>query len=280
MGASVGDDGAAAREYQRERRKPLRRGTPGEARARVRHSESSGTPTMLSRRERPEVGEVADLLRAGSERVPVGALAVRRRQRLGDGRQQRAQCRPDVLGERGALAYRLPQEPGAVGDVALLVVVDLRVALDEAGQQLLSLEVAGDEIEGGQPERALDDHVVGGDEVDLGAGVRRLGHESLVRLNQRLVEDRRERGRELLARPCDVLADRLRIRDHLVLEARVELHVPRLVHLLRGQERGLLLGAVGAHQPRELRGDALLGHHERGERPEDQERSSPAISPH
>ena len=146
----------------------------------------------------------------------------------------------------------------------------LRVALHEARQQALALEVARDEPERGEAERALDHHVVGGHEVDLGAGVAGVRDEPLVRLDQRLVEDLAERGRELLAGAGDVRADRLRIGDHLVLEARVELHVARLVDLLGGEERGLLLAAVGHHQPGELGGDPLLGDHQRRQRPEHQ----------
>jgi alkanesulfonate monooxygenase SsuD/methylene tetrahydromethanopterin reductase-like flavin-dependent oxidoreductase (luciferase family) len=46
--------------------------------------------------------------------------------------------------------------------------------------------------------------------------------------------------------------------------------VTRLVHLLGGEEGRLLLGAVRAHQSGELRGDALLGHHQGRERPQDE----------
>ena len=64
--------------------------------------------------------------------------------------------------------------------------------------------------------------------------------------------------------------DRGRVGDHLVLEARVELHVARLVDLLGGEEGRLLLGAIGADQAGELGGDPLLGDHQRGQHPEDQ----------
>ena len=63
-----------------------------------------------------------------------------------------------------------------------------------------------------------------------------------------LVEDRPERGRDLLAGALDVRGDQRGLGDDLVLEARVELHVPGLVDLLGGQERDLLLAAVRAHQ--------------------------------
>ena len=60
-----------------------------------------------------------------------------------------------------------------------------------------------------------------------------------------------------------------RIGNHLVLEPRVELHVPCLVHLLRGQEARFLLGSIGAHQSGEFRGDPLVGDHQGCEDPVD-----------
>ena len=65
-----------------------------------------------------------------------GRVAVARQlQRVGDvGSRSRSVCADDV-GLLGVLADGLAQEPDAVADVAGLVVVDLRVALDEPGQQ-------------------------------------------------------------------------------------------------------------------------------------------------
>ena len=65
-------------------------------------------------------------------------------------------------------------------------------------------------------------------------------------------------------------ADRRRVGDHLILKARVELHVAGLVDLLGSEEGRFLLAAVGPDQPRELGRDPLLGDHQRGEHPEDQ----------
>ena len=87
--------------------------------------------------------------------------------------------------------------------------------------------------------------------------------------DERLVEEVPEGVGDLLARATDVCAYRRRLGDHLVLEAGVELHVTRLVDLLGGQERRLLLGRVGADQTGELRRDPLLGDHQRGQREED-----------
>ena len=56
----------------------------------------------------------------------------------------------------------------------------------------------------------------------------------------------------------------------LVLEAGVELHVPRLVDLLGREERRFLLTAEGSHEAGELRCDPLLCDHQRGEDVEDQ----------
>jgi hypothetical protein len=64
-----------------------------------------------------------------------------------------------------------------------------------------------------------------------------------------------------------VRADRGRIRDHLVLEARVELHVPDLVDELRRQEAALLLVVLGEHESAELRRDPLLGDHQGAQHP-------------
>ena len=65
-----------------------------------------------------------------------------------------------------------------------------------------------------------------------------------------VVEDRPEGRRDLLAGALDVGGDERGLRDDLVLEARVELHVPRLVDLLGRQERHLLLAAVRARPGR------------------------------
>ena len=83
--------------------------------------------------------------------------------------------------------------------MALLVVVDVGVAVDEPGQQLVRAEVAGDELERGQPEGRLDHQVVGGDEVDLRTGVRWTRREALVGVDERLIEDDRKRWSELFA---------------------------------------------------------------------------------
>ncbi len=91
----------------------------------------------------------------------------------------------------------------------------------------------------------------------------------VVGLHERHVEDVAEGVGDLLARAAHVVGDGGGIGDHLVLEARVELHVARLVDLLGGEERRLLLGRVGGDQPGELGGDALLGDHQRGEHEED-----------
>ena len=115
------------------------------------------------------------------------------------------------------------------------------------------------------PRVRLEDLVVDRDEADLGRLVGGRGDQLIVRVDQVLVEDHAERVRHLLARALDVGGHRGGLGDHLVLEARVELHVAGLVDLLRGQEGGLLLAPVGGDQAGELRGDPLLGHHQRSE---------------
>ena len=87
-----------------------------------------------------------------------------------------------------------------------------------------------------------------------------------MQLHERLVEELTERVRDLLPGALDVGGDRLRLGDHLVAEARVELHVARLVDLLGREEGRLLLRRVGGHEAGELGRDALLGDHQRGQR--------------
>ena len=83
-----------------------------------------------------------------------------------------------------------------------------------------------------------------------------------MRVHQRFVEDLPEGVGELFARALDVRRDHLRLGDHLIAEARVELHVAGLVDLLGCQEGCLLLRAVGRHQAGELGRDALLRDHQ------------------
>ena len=70
-----------------------------------------------------------------AEQVARPVPVTRRLQRLGDGGQQLPQRLTHRLGDLGPVAHGLAQEPNPVPDVALLVVVDLRVALHEARQQ-------------------------------------------------------------------------------------------------------------------------------------------------
>src|SRR5436190_3591635 len=136
--------------------------------------------------------EAADLVAAGAQRLPVRALALRRRESGRHGGEQLAQGAPHAIGELRIALDRRTQEPDAVADVALLVMVNAAVAVDEAGQQLVLAQVAGDELERGQAERALDDQVVGGDELDLRGFVAWIGRQAVVSGDQGLVEDDRE----------------------------------------------------------------------------------------
>ena len=210
----------------------------------------SGTPITSRRRLSPPMAKSRISSALGAEGVPVGPLAIGRGQRLGHGRQQLAQGRAHRSARAGLCGDGLAQEPDAVADVALLVVVDLRVAVDESRQQALAFQVAGDEVERGEAEGPLEDQVVEGDEADLCLGVGGIGDEPLVGLDQGDVEDRPKGRRDLLAGALDVGGDRRRVGDDLVLEAGVELHVARLVDLLGGEEGRLLLAAVGARPAR------------------------------
>src|SRR5436189_26731 len=80
------------------------------------------------------------------------------------------------------------EEVGPVCDVALLVGVDTAVALGEARQEVALAEEVEREVRGRDAESALDDHVVDGHEVHLRSPVARLPAESLVRVDERLVE--------------------------------------------------------------------------------------------
>jgi hypothetical protein len=117
-------------------------------------------------------------------------ISLRRQlERVGGVGQQFAERLPDRVGLLRARTDGLAQEPDAVADVAGLVVVDLRVALDEAGQQLVVVEVVGDEFEGRQAEGGFEDLVVEGYEADLAGQVARGRDELLVRLDQGDVEE-------------------------------------------------------------------------------------------
>jgi hypothetical protein len=116
--------------------------------------------------------------------------------------------------------------------VPRLVVVDLRVALDEAGKKALFGQIVRRELEGGQAEGALEDQVVERHEGDLGRLALWLGDESLVELHKGPVEEPLKSGRDVLAATLDVGGDQIGLGDHLVAEAGIELHVAGLVDLL------------------------------------------------
>src|SRR4051794_31704791 len=172
-------------------------------------------------------------------------------ERVGDGGEEVAQRLADDVGHLGVRADGLAQVPDAVADVARLVVVDERVAVDETAEEVVLAQVVGDELERRQAERALEDLVVERDEADLRGEVAGRGDQLFVVTDEDLVEDLAEGVGDALAGAVDVGGDDLRLADDLVLEARVELHVARLVDLLGGEEGGLLLGAVGADEAAE-----------------------------
>ena len=75
-----------------------------------------------------------------------------------------------------------------------------------------------------------------------------VGDEALVGGDEAVVEERAKGVGDLRAGARHVRGDRRRRRGDLVLKARVELHVARLVDLLGGQERRLLLAGVRADE--------------------------------
>ena len=69
-------------------------------------------------------------------------------------------------------------------------------------------------------------------------------------------------GLATAARPAQAVLEGAVDAEHLLVEAVEVLRVARLVDLLGGQERLLALALIRHHQPRELRGDALLADEE------------------
>src|SRR4051794_40992719 len=105
-----------------------------------RHADDRQPPRQALQRESAHVllADAEQLLRRS---VP-GWL-----ERLGDGRQEVAQGRAHDIGLVRMVSDRRAQEPHPVADVARFVVVDLRVPVDEASEQLVLAEELGDEAE-------------------------------------------------------------------------------------------------------------------------------------
>ena len=147
----VGGRAAAAR--QREQRGEAEQGQEGSAHPR----EGSGSRTCARRSGSERVERDADDLqpareaaqREGEISSPLAPSASQSVPSRSGGVSDSATAGSSVaqrlahgVAQRRVAADGLAQEPRAVADVALLVVVDLRVALDETGQQPLPLEVA------------------------------------------------------------------------------------------------------------------------------------------
>ncbi len=108
--------------------------------------------------------------------------------------------------------------------------------------------------------------MVQGDEADFGCEVAGCGDKPFVGVDKGDIEDLAERIGHVLAGSSHMRTDHVGSGDHLVLEAGIELHVPRFVDLPGREERGFLLRSVRSDQPRELGRDPLLGDHQRSER--------------
>ena len=93
----------------------------------------------------------------------------------------------DSFGELGVAALLL-QEPRAVGDVAVLVLGDPLERLEVAREDPTALQPPGLEPLTRQSERALDHHVVDGDEVDLGLDAPGIRQKRPVRVDEMPVE--------------------------------------------------------------------------------------------
>ena len=136
------------------------------------------------------------------------------------------------------------------------------------GSRLVLLVVVEHEVLARERERPLDDHVVVGDEGDLGVHVARVGDQPLAHLHEALVEQLDEGVRHVRARRREPLTDPAVDAGHLAEPAVEELHVARLVHLLGREEGLLLLVLVGHDEAGELGGHALLADEERAQPPE------------
>src|SRR5205823_12970207 len=81
----------------------------------------------------------------------LGGVAVARKlERLRDMGQHFAERLADRVSLLRRPADGLPQEPHAVADMPGLVEVDLGIAGNESGQELVLVEVVGDELERGE----------------------------------------------------------------------------------------------------------------------------------
>ena len=121
------------------------------------------------------------------------------------------------------------------------------------GQDPARLEELRHEVLARQCEHALDQEVVDDDVVDLRLDVLRVVDQALAGVDEHAVEQLDERVAHVAARHLEPAGDRrVAVARHLAIPAVEELHVPRLVHLLRREERLLLLVLVGHDEPREL----------------------------
>ena len=129
------------------------------------------------------------------------------------------------------------QEPCAVGDVAVLVLRDPLEAEVMARKDALALHPAGLEVLARERERALDDHVVDDDEVDLRLDVARVRDERLVGVDEVLVEKRDVVLVELGATAAQAVLEAPVVLQHVLVQAVEVLGVARLVDLLGGEGR-------------------------------------------
>ncbi len=89
----------------------------------------------------------------------------------------------------------------------MLVVVNLRVALDESRQQALARHEASCELERRQAESRLKDQVVDRHERDLRGTISGVGTEAFVGGDELVVKDRLKGRRDLYSGALDVRGD-------------------------------------------------------------------------
>jgi hypothetical protein len=146
------------------------------------------------------------------------------------------------------------------------VLVPLEVAepLGRSGQDPVFLAIAEQEVQGSQRHRAFDDDVVDGDGLHLRVDVARIRAQPVQHLHQPPIEQFGERFVAAVASVSDGCPSRLFIgHDHFTPQRVEELHVPRLVHLLRCEKRGLLVVSRREENRCERVGNAVFGGEER-----------------
>ncbi len=146
----------------------------------------------------------------------------------------------------------------------MLVLGDSLERLQMAREDAPLLDPLGLEALPGQRQRPLDDHVVDGDEVDLGLDARGVVQQRTVGVHEVAVEQRDVVVVQVLTCPFQAVLERAVVPEYLLVEAIEVLGVTGLIDLLGEQESLLVLVRGRHHQSAELAGHALLADEEGG----------------